>query len=83
MRRLSPDGLRRVKPMDPIKYRERRDAQKQAEADGKVADSMDVRKALMEKVHSGEISLEEAQKQLAAIKRNGQITRNQAFTGRY
>lgn len=64
-----------------------RDAQKQAENDGKVADSMEVRKALMERVHSGEITLEDAQKQLADIKRNakrnGKITRNQAFTGRH
>ena len=73
--------------MDSIEYRERRDAQKQAEADGKVADSMDVRLALMDRFHKGEITLEEAQAQLkkikSAAKRNGQITRNQAFTGRY
>ena len=73
--------------MDSIEYRERRDAQRQAEADGKVADSMDVRLALMDRFHKGEITLEEAQAQLkkikSAAKRNGQITRNQAFTGRY
>lgn len=73
--------------MDSFEHRERRDAQKQAEAEGKVADSMDVRKALMARVHSGEITLEQAQAELSAIKksakRNGQITRDQAFTGRY
>ncbi len=36
---------------------EKRDAVKNAEADGLVADSMDVRKALMERVHAGEITL--------------------------
>ena len=73
--------------MDSFEYRDRREAQKQAEAQGKVADSMDVRLALMDRVHKGEITLEEAQAQLKKIKsgakRNGQITRNQAFTGRY
>lgn len=73
--------------MDTFEYRERRDAQKEAEAEGKVADSMEVRKALMDRVHKGEITLEAAQAELARIKRgakkNGQITRNQAFTGRY
>lgn len=73
--------------MDSIEYRERRDAQKKDEAEGKVADSMGVRLALMDRVHKGEITLEEAQAQLkkikSAAKRNGQITRNQAFTGRY
>lgn len=72
--------------MDSIEYRARRDAQKQAEAEGKVADSMDVRKALMQRFHDGEITLEQAQAELAKIKRNakrnGQITRDQAFTGR-
>ena len=73
--------------MDSVEYRERRDDQKKAEAEGKVADSMDVRLALMDCVHKGEITLEEAQARLKKIKssakRNGQITRNQAFTGRY
>lgn len=72
--------------MDSIEFRDRRNHQKAREAEGAVADSMDVRLALMERVHNGEISLEEAQRQLAAIKRNakrnGQITRNQAFQGR-
>jgi hypothetical protein len=72
---------------DWFEVRERREAQKEAEAAGKVADSMEVRKALMERVHSGEITLEAAQAELAAIKRNakrnGKITRNQAYTGRY
>lgn len=73
--------------MDSIDYRDRLDAQKQAEAEGKVADSLEVRKAIMQRFHDGEITLEQAQALVAAIKRNakknGQITRNQAFTGRY
>lgn len=53
------------------------------EAEGKVADSLDVRMVLMEKVRSGECTLAEVQKELKKIKRNakknGQITRSQAF----
>jgi hypothetical protein len=43
------------------RWRLRREALKQAEARGAVADSMEVRKALMARVHSGEITLEQAQ----------------------
>ncbi len=63
---------------------EKRQAIKNAEAAGQVADSMEVRKALMERVLSGEISPEYAQKELARIKRDakkkGLITREQAFS---
>lgn len=72
--------------MGEIERRARFDHQRQMEADGRVADSMDIRLALMERVHSGEITLEAAQAELARIKRNakreGKITRNQAFLGR-
>lgn len=72
--------------MDSIEYRSRREEQNRLEAEGKVADSMEVRKALMQRVHDGEITLEQAQAELSKIKkrakRNGQITRDQAFTGR-
>jgi polyhydroxyalkanoate synthesis regulator phasin len=64
----------------------RKDALQSAEAAGQVADSMEVRKALMDRVHTGEITLEQAQAELANIKRNakrnGKVTRNQAYTGR-
>lgn len=64
--------------------REKRDAVKEAERRGQVADSMDVRKALMERFHSGEITLEQAQAELKKIKRGakaaGQLTRAQAFS---
>lgn len=63
---------------------EKRQAVKEAEASGNVADSMDVRLALMARVHAGEITLAEAQKQLQKIKRGakaaGQVTRAQAFS---
>ena len=53
------------------------------EADGVISDSMEVRMGLMEKVRNGEITLEDAQRRLKNIKRNGKkngkITRSQAF----
>jgi len=56
---------------------------KQSEDNGIVADSADVRIALMEQVHSGEKTLQEVQTELKKIKRNakknGKITRNQAW----
>ena len=61
----------------------KRQAVKDAEAGGQVADSMEVRKALMARVHSGEITLEAAQAELARIKRGakaaGMTTRARAF----
>lgn len=61
-------------------------ALKKAEANGEVADSMDVREALMARVDSGEITLEAAQTELKRIKRGakaaGKKTRNQAYMGR-
>lgn len=65
----------------------KRQNEQQADDAGLIADSMDVRKALMQKFHSGEATLEEVQAELATIKRNakknGQVTRNQARNGRY
>ena len=53
------------------------------ESDGIVADSTEVRMALMAKVRAGECTLEEVQAELKKIqrnaKKNGQITKNQAF----
>lgn len=61
----------------------KRAAVKSAEASGEVADSMDIRLALMSRVHSGEITLAQAQAELAKIKRgakaSGKVTRSQAF----
>ena len=69
---------------DPVlRARERKQAVRAAEAAGQVADSIDIRKALMARVHSGEITLEQAQAELRKIKRGakaaGQVTRAQAF----
>lgn len=63
---------------------DKRDALKTAEAAGQVADNMDVRLALMARVHSGEITLAQAQAELKKIKsgatRSGLVTRAQAFS---
>ena len=54
------------------------------EAEGIIADCAEVRLALMAQVRSGEKTLIEVQKELKKIKRdakkNGKITRNQAFS---
>lgn len=64
-------------------HRRKRAAMKADETAGVVADSMEVRIALMNRVHAGEITLEAAQAELAKIKRaaksKGLITRNQSF----
>lgn len=69
--------------MDELRVRAKRQHVQAEEAAGNVADSMDVRLALMARVHSGEITLDDAQAQLKRIKRGakaaGQSTRNQAF----
>jgi hypothetical protein len=48
---------------------------------------MEVRMALMEEVRAGKRTLDSAQAELMRIKKtakkNGKITRNQAYTGRY
>jgi len=54
-----------------------------AEESGQVADSLDVRRALMERVSNKEITIEQAQAELKKIKsgakRAGKVTRTQAF----
>lgn len=66
---------------------ERKESLQSAEASGQVADSMDVRKGLVDRFERGEITFEQMQAELAAIKRNakknGKVTRNQAYTGRF
>jgi len=54
---------------------------RKADADGEVVDSMEVRRGLMARVSSGEITLERAQEELKKIKRTGR-TRNDAFLGK-
>lgn len=66
-------------------HKDRKRLADEAESEGRVADSRDVRMALMKRVKAGELTLEEAQKELKAIKRNakknGQVTRAQAYSG--
>lgn len=65
------------------KIRQKNQAIRSAEESGQVADSTDVRKKLMERVHSGELTLAQAQEELKRVqksaKKNGQLTRSQAY----
>lgn len=69
------------------KIAERRASQRQAEVEGIVADSLEVRKSLMQEFHDGKKTLDEVKSELTAIKRdakkNGKITRDQAYAGGY
>jgi hypothetical protein len=63
---------------------DKRKALGDAEAAGMVADSAEVRIALMQRLKAGELTLAEVQAELKRIKRqakkNGKITRSQAFS---
>jgi len=67
-------------------HKERQAAADKAEQDGLIADSMEVRKALIAKFEGGQCTFEEMQKELKDIKRNakkaGKKTRAQAYMGR-
>ena len=56
-----------------------------AESSGLVADSLDVRMALIERQKSGEITFTQMQAELKRIKRtahkHGQVTRSEAYNG--
>ena len=69
--------------MKPTELEARKRALKKAEAHGTVYDSMTVRVALMNRVRSGEITLLEAQEEIARLKiqarKDGQLTRNDFF----
>ena len=71
---------------DPFKIALKMLQVKRAEADGLVSDSMAVRKALLERMHAGELTLDEVKAELERIKRQGRkaglITRAQAYSGR-
>lgn len=62
---------------------DKRAAVKSAESTGQIEDSMEVRLELIAKMKRGEMTLEQVQAELKRIKRdakkNGKITRNQAF----
>src|SRR5687768_15007588 len=50
--------------MDYFEAAARRDRVKAREAEGAVADSMEVRRAIVERIHAGEITLEQGQAEL-------------------
>lgn len=62
---------------------DRRAALKEAEADGIVADSLEVRAELIRRMEAGELKPEQMQAELARIKRGakkvGLVTRNQIW----
>lgn len=64
-------------------HRRKKEAIASAESSGDVADSMDYRLVLMEKVKSGEITLQQAQSQLKVTKRkagsSGKTTRAKVY----
>jgi hypothetical protein len=64
---------------------QKHDNLRKAELDGNVADSMAVRVALIDRMNAGELTLDQVKAELARIKReakkNGKITRKQAFRG--
>jgi hypothetical protein len=72
--------------VDYFEHSRRMNAIRAEEAAGKVADSMDVRLAIVARIDAGEISLEEGQAELRLLKRkaktNGQLTRSQIYSGR-
>ena len=63
---------------------DKQDAIKKAEASGQVADSLDVRMALIERMDKGEMTLTEVQAELKRIKRGakkaGKETRSQVWS---
>lgn len=69
--------------MDYFKHSAKCESVRQAEAAGEVADSMDVRKALMERFHAGELTLDQVKAELTRIKRNakknGQVSRASVY----
>ena len=82
-RTLSSIRDKRTRQMDYFKHKEKLARVKTAEAQGQVADSMDVRLALIARMHAGELTLEQVQAELKRIKRGaskaGQTTRAKAY----
>lgn len=71
--------------MEILEYRHRLDHMRKAEANGRVADSLEVRKAILARFHAGEITLDQAQAEIGKVERGakkvGQITRDQSVSG--
>lgn len=72
---------------DYFVHREKHRSMVKAEDAGLVADSLDVRMAILARVKAGEITLEQGQDELKRIKRGakkaGKVTRAQAYQGRF
>jgi hypothetical protein len=70
--------------MDYLRHQQKNASVKAAEASGAVADSMDVRRHLIARMDAGEITFDQMQAELkrikASAKRNGQLTRAQAYS---
>lgn len=68
---------------DYFDHKRKLDGIAELEAEDKIADSMDVRRELVRKMRAGEMTLEQAQAELADIKRGakkaGKVTRAQAY----
>jgi predicted DNA-binding protein YlxM (UPF0122 family) len=62
----------------------KRSALNKADSSGEIADSMEVRSAIMKRIHDGDITLEQGQQELKMIKRNakhnGLLTRQQKWS---
>lgn len=63
---------------DYFTHRDKLRAVQAAEQDGTVVDSLDVRKALIERMDAGELTLDEVQAELKRIKKTGR-TRAQVY----
>lgn len=71
------------KDMDYFTHLRKMDGVRAMDGAGQVADSMEVRKALLARMHAGELTLDQVKSELAKIKReankSGKITRSQAY----
>lgn len=69
--------------MDYFKHRDKMEKLRAAEASGEIADSIEVRKALIARMDAGEMTLAEVQAELKRIKRGakraGKVTRAAAY----
>lgn len=71
--------------MDYFKHKAKYADLSEAESAGIVSDSIDVRLALLERMHKGELTLDQVKAELARLKRQGRksgmVTRAQAYSG--
>lgn len=68
---------------DYFDHKRKMESVNQADAEGHIADSMEVRRDIVRRMHAGEITLAQGQAELARIKRdakkNGKTTRAKAY----